>query len=93
MGKYQVIISDRAKEDLRKIKQSGRMSDIRKIESLVLELSNNPREGQGKPERLKYQEKEIWSRRINHKDRLVYEIKETQIIVNILQAKGHYNDR
>lgn len=63
MGKYQVIISDRAKEDLRKIKQSGRMSDIRKIESLVLELSKHPREGQRRPERLKYQEKEIWSKR------------------------------
>ena len=39
---------------------------------LVGELMDNPRVGTGKPERLKYFEKEVYSRRVNHKDRLIY---------------------
>lgn len=57
------------------------------------ELVEHPREGTGKPEQLKYQEREIWSRRINQKDRLVYEIIDDKIVVFILQAKGHYDDK
>lgn len=77
------------------MKKSGRQSDIKRIELIIKELSITPRMGIGHPERLKYQEecREIWSRKINKKDRLIYEIIENQIVVEIIQAKGHYDDK
>lgn len=49
-----------------------------------------PRYGTGKPERLKYFEKEVYSRRINHKDRLIYTIYENDKMIDISSARGHY---
>ena len=42
----------------------------------------------GKPERLKYLGGDVWSRRINEADRLVYEVFEDR--VEFLQARYHY---
>lgn len=47
--------------------------------------------GEGKPEPLRGSLNGKWSRRINEKDRLVYEISPEAIIV--IQCRGHYNDR
>lgn len=54
-------------------------------------MSDNPRAGTGKPERLKFMESEIWSREINKQHRFVYEIEEDTVY--ILSAWGHYDDR
>ena len=59
-----------------------------------MEIALNPREGTGKPEMLKNLVGEVWSRRINQKDRLVYEIFETsEQSVVVLQMLGHYKDK
>ncbi|MBW2641002.1 MAG: type II toxin-antitoxin system YoeB family toxin [Deltaproteobacteria bacterium] len=50
----------------------------------------NPREGTGKPERLKYFEKDVYSRRVNHKDRLIYTIYEILKEIDITSFRGHY---
>jgi len=44
-------------------------------------------------EQLKYFDGEIWSRAINKKDRLIYEIFEEDTAVVVIQALGHYNDK
>jgi len=50
--------------------------------------------GNQQPEALKgYGEREVWSRRINDKHRLVYEILEEEREVKILTAFGHYDDK
>jgi len=51
---------------------------------------DNPRGGTGKPERLKYFEKEVYSRRVNHKDRLIYTIYEDLKEIDITSFRGHY---
>lgn len=63
---------------------------LKKINSLLIAIQRNPFQGEGKPEALKGMNG-VWSRRINEKDRLVYEITEDTILV--LQCKGHYSDR
>lgn len=83
MGKYRVRIEAAAAEDLIKIRKSGRKSDITKIERIFLELAQHPETGVGKPERLKHDLAGLWSRRINDKDRLVYEIIESEVIVSV----------
>ncbi|HAH24448.1 MAG TPA: type II toxin-antitoxin system mRNA interferase toxin, RelE/StbE family, partial [Prolixibacteraceae bacterium] len=54
MGKYQIALSDRAKVHLAQWKMSGQIIAIRKIERIILELSNTPYSGIGSPESLKY---------------------------------------
>ncbi len=59
--------------------------------SLIEEIRRNPFEGTGKPERLKYQDANVWSRRLTQTDRIVYLISEDRI--EFLQARYHYSDR
>jgi toxin YoeB len=63
---------------------------ILKIKSLCQSIAISPENGEGKPERLKFQEgRNIWSRRIDQEHRLVYEIKNDKTIF-ILQCRYHY---
>ena len=48
----------------------------------------DPTTGIGKPEHLKYFGGNVWSRRINETDRLVYEVFNDRI--EFLQARYHY---
>jgi len=50
----------------------------------------DPRAGTGKPERLKYFEKEVYSRRVNHKDRMIYTIYEGLKEIDVTSFRGHY---
>jgi toxin YoeB len=93
MGKYQIALSDRAKVHLAQWKMSGQIIAIRKIERIILELSNTPYSGIGSPESLKYNYTEYWSRQINKKDRIIYEVDEQDVKVSIISAKGHYGDK
>lgn len=63
---------------------------LKKINRLLKEISRSPFSGEGKPEPLKYGENDVWSRRINQSDRLVYIVSGDSI--EILQCKGHYDD-
>ena len=74
-----------------KIKKSGKKNDVLKIEQLFKEIVLNPRFGSGKPEHFKGYIGEVWSRRINQKDRLIYEIiEEPDNLVVVVSALGHY---
>ena len=62
---------------------------VDKIYSLIEDiLRNGPAKGIGKPERLKHIDG--WSRRIDNTNRLVYKIKDDQIIID--SCKDHYDD-
>ena len=92
MGKYRVIISDKAKKDLLLIQKSGDKSSIREVEQIISELYLHPEIGTGKPERLKFDLTGFWSRRINKKDRL-YFIENDIVTVTIVSAIGHHDNR
>lgn len=91
MGKYKIIIKPKAEEDLLHIKKSGDKNTIRKLEKIFKELSENPYEGTGHPEALKHQLSGFYSRRINRKDRIIYQVFEIpkQSVV-VVSALGHY---
>ena len=93
MGRYTIEISKEALADLSKIKKSSKKTAILKIEKIFLELETHPTTGIGKPEKLKYKIENVWSRQINKKDRLVYEIIDHEVVVIIISALGHYNDK
>ena len=93
MGRYSIEISKEALADLLKIKKSGKKNDVSKIEKIFLELEIHPTTGIGRPEKLKYKEVNVWSRQINKKDRLIYEIIDHEVVIIIISALGHYSDK
>lgn len=59
-----------------------------RILDLIEAVLRDPFTGVGKPEPLKYLGGNVWSRRIDEADRLVYEVFEDR--VEFLQARYHY---
>lgn len=57
---------------------------------MIGELEVHPRTGTGKPELLKGDMAGVWSRRINKKDRILYEIHDEIVIVYMISMRGHY---
>ena len=63
---------------------------LKKINELLEDIRRNgAMKGIGKPERLRY--RPGYSRRIDEKNRLVYDIEELQNI-KIISCRGHYED-
>jgi len=93
MGQFRVIVSEIAKADIAKHKKSGNRATIAKIGKILQELSNDPYTGTGQPEQLKYNLLGFWSRRINHKDRIIYSVNRKTVIVEVVSAMGHYFDK
>ena len=69
--------------------QSTDRAVLRRINRLLDDTLRQPREGIGKPEPLKYQVGDVWSRRITEEHRLVYLISTDTLTV--LQARFHYD--
>jgi toxin YoeB len=57
------------------------------IVDLILDILRQPYTGLGKPERLKYELRGYWSRRISEEHRLVYKIAGERVI--IVSCKYH----
>ncbi|CAM2910876.1 toxin YoeB [Flavobacterium succinicans] len=91
MGKYQVIIKATAEKDLSNHKKSGDLASIKKIIKILNELKDHPYTGSGNPEPLKFELSGYWSRRINKKDRLIYEVRDEIVTVFVISALGHYS--
>lgn len=63
---------------------------LRKINELVRDIERNGlSKGTGKPESLKY--RKAWSRRIDHENKLVYDMDENGNLW-IIACRGHYDD-
>jgi toxin YoeB len=90
MGKFIVLYEKQARNDLLKHKQSGNLSNMKKIQKILSELEQHPYTGEGQPEALKYDLLGFWSRRINKKDRIVYKVEEDIVTVLVVSAMGHY---
>lgn len=93
MGKYFVEFDLVARNDLRAHYKSDNKAIIKKIEKILLELTENPFQGEGQPEELKHNFKGYWSRRINKKDRIIYRVQEDIVTVYVISAMGHYTDK
>ena len=50
----------------------------------------DPYTGKGKPEVLKREYSGFWSRRINSKDRIVYQVDEQSAVLYIVSLRKHY---
>ena len=69
--------------------QTQDKQNLKKINELIKDISANPFDGIGKPEALKGNLSDFYSRRINHEHRLVYAVKDDTNY--IISCKGHYD--
>lgn len=92
MSEYRLFFSKKAIEDIKAHKLSGQKKICEKIEKLLDEIAEHPTTGTGQIEPLKgYGNQSIWSRRIDKKHRLTYEVFGEEKRVDILSAYGHYD--
>ena len=62
---------------------------LKRINELIRDISRNPFSGIGKPESLKYKYRGFWSRRINQEHRLIYKVKDDEVL--IAKCRFHYD--
>ena len=92
MSRYSVEIKEQAQQDLIVLCKNEPKA-YQKALTLISELYDHPKTGTGKPEQLKGYDGTLWSRRITQKHRLIYEIIDTVVQVDVLSAYGHYSDK
>ena len=91
-GMYEIEFTSDALIGVAKLKKSE-PACFKKLGKLLDELKEHPTTGTGHPELLKGTSVPTWSRKINAKHRLVYEVFEDKIKVFILSTYGHYGDK
>lgn len=90
---YRLVVEQKALLDIKRHQKDGNKKLVAKIISFFDELASDPRSGTGKPEQLKGYAGETWSRRIDAKHRLIYQIREEQLVVIAVSAFGHYDQK
>lgn len=89
---YSIRLSDRVKDDLARLAKSEPKA-FAKAGKFIEELRVHPKTGTGHPEPLRGLPEGRWSRQITKKHRLIYQIFETEVYVDVLAAYGHYDDK
>lgn len=91
--KFEIKLSEQAEIDLKAHAKAGNKRQLKKIYTIFQELQEHPRTGTGKPEQLKHGFSGYWSRRVDEKNRIIYQINNKIITVTVVSAKGHYSDK
>ena len=91
---YELSYSDTYFKHIKKHKKAKQVKILKRIAELLEDIAQEPTRGVGNPEALRhYGESDVWSRRIDAKHRLMYEIFEEEKRIEILSAYGHYKDK
>ncbi len=89
---YRLDYTDEAKMHMQQLKHDEPKA-FQKMSQMLVELMEHPKTGTGHPEPLKGEPQGRWSRRITKKHRLVYRIFDDAVLVLVLRAYGHYDDK
>lgn len=89
---YNIEYTQEAIKDLKRL-QKNEPKIFDKARRFIAELTEHPQTGLGHPEPLKGKPEGRWSRELTKKHRLVYRIYETDVVVLVLSAYGHYDDK
>ena len=82
-----IVFSEQAWEDYQFWVVNDRKT-LKRINQLIRDTARDPFRGVGKPEPLRHLLKSYWSRRINEEHRMVYCVKENQLM--LAQLRYHY---
>jgi toxin YoeB len=86
-----IIFAPQAQEDYNYWKKSGNKSVFDKINRLLVDISEHPYIGIGKPEPLRYELAGKWSRRITSERRVIYSVREDIMEIYIFSIRYHYS--
>lgn len=89
---YNIDFTPEAKADLARLLKSE-PKVYKKALRFISELQEHPKTGLGHPEPLKGKPENRWSRELTKKHRLVYRIYETEVVVLVVSAYGHYDEK
>ncbi len=89
---FELRFTEEAKEGLFRLAKNEPKS-YQKALRFLDELQVHPKTGLGHPEPLKGKPEGRWSREITKKHRLVYRIFESEVVILVLAAYGHYEDK
>lgn len=78
---------------MKRLKKAGDKILLKKLFVLLEEIQKHPYFGTGQPEALKGSLSGMWSRRLDKKNRILYEVFEDYVEVSIISVKGHYDDK
>ena len=84
----EIRLTEEAERDLDHWVKNHKSKTLKRISELLTSILENPNQGIGKPEALKYNLSGYWSRRIDKENRMVYKIEKN--IVWVVSLKGHY---
>ncbi len=87
---YKIRFTETADEDVLYWKKSGQKVAMAKIQRLLIDMQQHPLTGLGKPEALRFDLSGKYSRRIDSKNRLVYDIDESSMVITVHSLRGHY---
>ena len=90
---YKLAIAAEAQQHIDQHRKAGNKSLLSKLYNLLAEIVERPRSGTGKPEQLRHRDNETWSRRLDRRHRIVYQIKEDEVLIIVISAYGHYDDK
>ena len=86
---YKIAFLPRARKDFDESKRTDGKT-VEKIKEILRDIAEHPYSGIGKPEPLKHNFTDKWSRRINKADRIIYSVDGETVLVYIFSMKGHY---
>jgi len=89
---FKIIMLPQAIEDVDKLEHDEPKA-FKKFNKLIEELRTHPTTGTGHPHQLVGNRAGQWARSITKKHRLVYTINDTEVLVLVLSAWGHYDDK
>ena len=89
---YTIRYTEDAKNDLLRL-QRNEPKAFAKVSRFIQELAEHPKTGTGHPEPLKGEPQGRWIREITKKHRLVYRIFDNEVVVLVIAAYGHYDDK
>lgn len=89
---YVIDFAPAVKKVLKKWKKSNPFV-FEKASKIISELMEHPKTGTGHPEPLKGGANITWSRHITAHDRIIYDIYEERVLVEVLEIEGHYSDK
>ena len=92
-NEYALIFTDLSLKDLAFHDKVGNQATIKRIDRILKELETTPFVGIGKPHELSFGYAGRWSRHLNKKDVIIYDVHETEKIVQIYSARYHYLDK
>lgn len=82
-----IVLTATTREDLAFWEQTN-PKIVQRINAILESILVDPASGIGNPEKLKFELSGAWSRRINYRDRMVYQIHGHTAVV--LQLRDHY---